>query len=440
MDKSKKYIIKTYGCQMNELDSERISYMLSNLGYEETDVLSDANLIIYNTCIVRKNAELKVYGHIGAMKALKLENPDLVIAVCGCMMQIEDSQLEIKNKYPQVDIVFGTKNITSFPYLLEQHELSNERIFEVEESDDIDEVQKAVRKNNFSAYINIIYGCDNFCSYCIVPYTRGRESSRDTDSILKEIESLAEEGYKEITLLGQNVNSYGKDLHPCCSFAELLRKASQIDGIERIRFMSSHPKDLSNELIDEIARNDKICKHIHLPLQSGSTDILKAMNRTYSKDDYLNLVDRIKNKIPDVSLTTDLIIGFPGETEQDNEDTIEVIKNTQFDQCYIFKYSRRAGTKAADMANQIEESVKTERFNRVLEEINNSSKNKNAKYINTIQRVLVEGSSKTDEDKFTGRTDTNKIVNFEGDSSMIGTMVDIKITGCTSFALEGELA
>lgn len=440
MDKSKKYMIKTYGCQMNQLDSERISYMLSNLGYEETDILSDTDLIIYNTCIVRKNAELKVYGHIGAMKALKQEKPDLVIAVCGCMMQIEESQLEIKNKYPHVDIIFGTKNITSFPYLLKQHELSNERIFEVEESDDIDQVQNAIRKNSFSAYINIIYGCDNFCSYCIVPYTRGRENSRDTDSILKEIKNLAEEGYKEITLLGQNVNSYGKDLHPCCSFAELLRKISEIEGIERIRFMSSHPKDLSDELINEIARNDKICKHIHLPLQSGSTEVLKAMNRTYSKDDYLHLVDKIRTKIPDVSLTTDLIIGFPGETEQDNEDTIEVIKKTQFDQCYIFKYSRRAGTKAAEMPNQVEESVKTERFNKVLEEINNSSKNKNAKYLDTIQKVLVEGRSKTDENKFTGRTDTNKIVNFEGDSSMIGKLINIKITDYTSFALEGKLA
>lgn len=436
----KKYIVKTYGCQMNELDSERISYTLANLGYEETDILSEADLIIYNTCIVRRNAELKVYGHLGAMKSLKRDNPNLIIAVCGCMMQIQESQEEIKKKYPHVDIVFGTKNISSFPYLLERHINTKERVFEVIESDDIDEVQNALRKNSYSAFINIIYGCDNFCSYCIVPYTRGRESSRDPNSIIKEVNSLAKEGYKEITLLGQNVNSYGKDLNPCINFTGLLKKVSQIEGIERIRFMSSHPKDISDELIEEIASNSKVCKHVHLPLQSGSTRVLKEMNRTYTKDEYLNLVKKLKDRIPDVSLTADIIVGFPGETDEDLEDTIDVIQKSCYDQCFLFKYSKRVGTKASIMPNQIEESIKTERFNKVLKEINKYSKKNNSKYLGTIQKVLVEGISKTDDNMLTGRTDTNKIVNFLGDISLIGEILDIKIVGFNSFALEGEIA
>ena len=392
MTNNKKFIIKTYGCQMNELDSERISYMLNELEYEETDNINNADLIIYNTCIVRENAELKVYGHVGAMKALKEKKPDLIIAVCGCMM------------------------------------------------DDVDEVQKALRQSNYSAYVNIIYGCDNFCTYCIVPYTRGRETSRNQKSIVKEIKDLAKEGYKEITLLGQNVNSYGKDLVPCTSFSNLLEVISEIEGIERIRFLSAHPKDFSDDLIDIVASNPKICNHIHLPLQSGSTRVLKDMDRTYSKEDYLDLIRKIRSKIKGVSISSDIIIGFPGETEKDIEDTIDVIKTAEFDQCYIYKYSKRFGTKAASMPLQIDEETKTRRFQKVLEVINKQGDINNSAYLETIQEVLVDNFSKTDKNKLSGRTPTNKIVNFIGDKSLIGQIIDVKIIGYNSFSLEGELA
>ena len=440
MEMTKKYIIKTYGCQMNELDSERISYMLSSLGYEETDVLTEADLIIYNTCIVRKNAELKVYGHIGAMKALKEKNPDLVIAICGCMMEIKEAQDEIKNKYEHVDIVFGTKNINSLPYLLDRNASTKDRVFEVEETDDIDEVQEAIRHSGHSAYINIIYGCDNFCSYCIVPYTRGRETSRSKDSILHEIKSLADSGYKEVTLLGQNVNSYGKDLHPCTSFTRLIQEISQIEGIERIRFMSGHPKDFSSELIDEIAKNPKICPHVHLPLQSGSTRILKEMNRTYTKEDYLKLVDEVRDKIEGVTITSDIIVGFPGETLEDVKETIDVVNKSNFDQCYIYKYSKRVGTKAAEMENQVSEENKSEWFQMVLDAINYNAEENNSNYLNTRQTILVDGVSKNNPDRLTGRTETNKIVNFEGNKDLIGNLINIDIVEYNSFSLEGKLA
>lgn len=440
MTNNKKFIIKTYGCQMNELDSERISYMLNELEYEETDNINNADLIIYNTCIVRENAELKVYGHVGAMKALKEKKPDLIIAVCGCMMEIEESQQEMKDKYRHVDIIFGTKNISSLPYLLEKHKIDKSRLVEVSDSDDVDEVQKALRQSNYSAYVNIIYGCDNFCTYCIVPYTRGRETSRNQKSIVKEIKDLAKEGYKEITLLGQNVNSYGKDLVPCTSFSNLLEVISEIEGIERIRFLSAHPKDFSDDLIDIVASNPKICNHIHLPLQSGSTRVLKDMNRTYSKEDYLDLIRKIRSKIKGVSISSDIIIGFPGETEKDIEDTIDVIKTAEFDQCYIYKYSKRFGTKAASMPLQIDEETKTRRFQKVLEVINKQGDINNSAYLETIQEVLVDNFSKTDKNKLSGRTPTNKIVNFIGDKSLIGQIIDVKIIGYNSFSLEGELA
>lgn len=438
MRRNKKFIIKTYGCQMNELDSQRMSYMLNNMDYEETEDISQADLIIYNTCIVRKNAEQKVYGHLGAMKSLKEKNKDLIIAVCGCMVEVDEYREFIKDKFSHVDIVFGTKNIDSLPYLIRQYELSKKRIFEVDHSDDIDDIQLAIRKDKYSAFVNIIYGCNNFCSYCIVPYTRGRESSRSMDSILAEIKKLAEDGYKEITLLGQNVNSYGKDLHPCTSFTDLLEKVSEIDGIERIRFMTSHPKDLSDDLIDLIAKNDKICNHIHLPLQSGSSKILKKMNRTYDKEAYLALVKKIKDRIPGVAITTDIIIGFPGESEEDIEDTMDVIRKVSYDQCFLFKYSPRVGTKAAEMEDQVDEDIKSDRFDRVLRLINETSYENNCRYKGTSQKVLVQGPSKTDKERLTGRTDTNKIVNFSGSDDLIGQIIDVKIVDNNSFALEGE--
>lgn len=436
---NKKYIIKTYGCQMNEHDSERMSYMLHNLNYIETDKYDDADLIIYNTCIIRENAELKVYGHLGAMKALKDKNPNLIIAVCGCMMQIEEAREVIREKYKHVDIVFGTKNLSSLPYLLNQYLTYNERVIDVEDVDDIDELQKAIRKDKHSAYINIIYGCDNFCSYCIVPYTRGRESSRSESSILKEIAQLGEEGYKEITLLGQNVNSYGKDLHPCTNFSSLLNNISKIDTIERIRFMTSHPKDLSDELIEIMKSTDKICKHIHLPLQSGSTRILKEMNRKYTAEQYLEKVNKLREAIPDIAITTDLIIGFPGETDDDFNDTMDMIEKVRFDQAFMFKYSRRIGTSAAKMNNQVDKNITSERFQKLLDRVNDICYEKNSLYQGTTQKVLVEGTSKNDESTLTGRTDTNRIVHFKGTESYIGDIVNVKITDYNSFALEGEL-
>lgn len=436
---NKKYIIKTYGCQMNDHDSERMSYMLHQLQFEETDTYDDADLIIYNTCIIRENAELKVYGHIGAMKSLKEKNPNLIIAVCGCMMQIEEAREIIREKYKHVDIVFGTKNLSSLPYLLNQYLTSNERVFDVDDVDDIDEIQLASRKDKYSAYINIIYGCDNFCSYCIVPYTRGRESSRSEQSILKEIEQLGREGYKEITLLGQNVNSYGKDLHPCSTFSSLLDKISKIDNIKRIRFMTSHPKDLSDELIEIMKNTKKICNHIHLPLQSGSTEILKKMNRKYTAEDYLEKIRKIRAAIPDIAITTDIIIGFPGETDEDFKETLKLVEEVRFDQAFMFKYSRRTGTSAAKMENQVSDSIISERFQILLDRINDICYENNSKYVDTVQEVLVEGESKNDENTLTGRTDNNKIVHFKADKSVVGEIVNVKIKDFNSFALEGEV-
>ncbi|MDO5717559.1 MAG: tRNA (N6-isopentenyl adenosine(37)-C2)-methylthiotransferase MiaB [Tissierellia bacterium] len=436
----RKYIIKTYGCQMNEHDSERMSYMLQNLDYTETDSYDDADLIIYNTCIIRKNAELKVYGHLGAMKALKKKNPQLIIAVCGCMMQIKEAREVIREKYKHVDIVFGTKNLSSLPYLLNQFHIAHERIIDVEETDDIDELQNAIRKNKHSAYVNIVYGCDNFCSYCIVPYTRGRENSRSNKSILTEIRSLGIQGYKEITLLGQNVNSYGKDMYPPMSFSELLRQIETIGSVDRIRFLTSHPKDLGEDLIDAMRDLDKVCNHIHLPLQSGSNRILKKMNRKYTIEEYTEKVDKLKSKIPGIAITTDIIIGFPGETEEDFEQTLDAIRKIRYDQVFIFKYSKRVGTGAAKMKDQVDEDIKSRRFQQILDLVNDICYENNSEYLGRIEKVLIEGKSKNDPDKLTGRTESNKIVHLNADDSIIGSIVDVEITGFSSFTLEGKVA
>lgn len=433
------YIIKTYGCQMNEHDSERISYILESLGYTQTEDLMSADLIIYNTCIIRENAELKIYGHLGSMKSLKEKKPELIIAVCGCMMEIEEAREVIRKTYRHVDIVFGTKNISSLPYLITQHLMANERVIDTEAVDDIDNLQKAVRKSDVSAYINIIYGCDNFCSYCIVPYTRGRESSRSAQSILEEVRGLVSQGFKEITLLGQNVNSYGKDLHPCSSFSKLLMELDRLEGLERVRFMTSHPKDFSDELIEAIRQGEKVCEHIHLPLQSGSTRILKEMNRKYTAEEYSQIIEKLRESIPNIAITTDIIVGFPGESDEDFEQTIEMVEKIGFDQAFLFKYSKRTGTRAATMEEQIPEAVKSQRFQRILDRINDICYEKNQHYLDSIQEVLVEGYSKGNKDMLTGRTRTNKIVHFPKGSVQVGELVSLKITGFNSFALEGEM-
>lgn len=438
--KGKKYIITTYGCQMNEHDSETLSGMIEKMGYTATDNKEEADLIIYNTCCVRENAELKVYGNLGALKNLKQKKEDLVIAVCGCMMQQPQVVKEIKSKYRHVDLVFGTHNLFRFPELLINSVESKGMFIEIWDYEgDVIEGLPVNRKYGLKAFINIMYGCNNFCTYCIVPYTRGRERSREVEDIVKEATDLANNGTKEITVLGQNVNSYGKTLEKETDFADLLRELNKIDGIERIRFMTSHPKDLSNRLIDAMAECDKVCEHFHLPFQSGSDRILKIMNRKYTKEGYLNLVKKLQEKVPNVGLTTDIIVGFPGETEEDFKDTLDIVEKARYDSAFTFLYSIREGTPAAKMEDQVDEKVKQERFNRLVEKVNQISGQINQSYLNKVVEVLVEGPSKKDPNRLMGRTRQNKLVNFSGDESLIGKLVNVKIIEPRTFSLNGEI-
>lgn len=438
--KEKKAMIVTYGCQMNEHDSEKLLAMLKEMGYKETSKKEDADLIIYNTCCVRENAELKVYGNLGTLKPLKQKNSDLIIAVCGCMMQQPTVVEEIKKKYQHVDLVFGTHNLHKFPELLVNCRKVDEMLVEVwEEEGEIIEGIQSIRKYDIKAFVNIMYGCNNFCTYCIVPYTRGRERSREVEDIINEVKDLAQNGTKEITLLGQNVNSYGKTLKNRVAFADLLRELNKIDGIERIRFMTSHPKDLSQELIQVIAECQKVCEHVHLPFQAGSNRILRKMNRNYTKESYLALVDKMKLVIPNIALTTDIIVGFPGETEEDFLDTLDIVEKVRFDSAFTFLYSIRKGTPAALMEEQVDENTKHDRFNRLVEIVNKISGEKNQEYLNKEVEVLVEGPSKTDATKLMGRTRQNKLVNFKGDPSLIGKLVNIRITEPKTFSLNGEI-
>ena len=435
----KKYTIITYGCQMNEHDSERIRYILENLGYERTEDLEESDFIIYNTCLVRENAELKVYGQLGALKRLKREKPDMIIAVCGCMMQTGDARDVIREKYKHVDIIFGTKNISMLPNLIDRHLNTGKMIVDISETDLIDEIPNLNRDHDFIGYVNIMTGCNNFCTYCIVPYARGREVSRSPESILKEVKILADNGYKEVTLLGQNVNSYGKNLEEPCSFSNLLRMVNKVEGIERIRFLTSHPKDLSDDLIDAMAECDKVCENLHLPFQAGSNRVLKAMNRKYTQEDYLKLVKKLKSKIPNITLSTDIIVGFPGETEEDFEETLNVVREVKYDQGFTFIYSKREGTKAATMDDQIPRDVSQKRFDRLIEEMYQIFYENNEKMLGETVEVLVEGPSKNNEDILTGRTRGYKLVHFEGPSDLIGKLVQVKINSHNSFSLSGEL-
>ena len=399
-------------------------------------------MILYNTCAIRENAELKVYGNLSLLKHIKENRDDMIIGVCGCMMQQPHVVEEIKKKYSHVDIVFGTHNIYQFPEMLYQQLTSNAgQLIDVWDIDgQIIEGLPTNRKFDVKSFVNIMYGCNNFCTYCIVPYTRGRERSREPKDILDEIRFLANEGIKEITLLGQNVNSYGKTLEQNYTFADLLRDVNDIDGIERIRFMSSHPKDLSDELIDAMAELPKVCESLHLPIQSGSTRLLKKMNRHYSKEDYYLLVDKLRAKIPNIGFTTDIMVGFPGETEEDFLETMEVVERVQYDSAFTFLYSVRKGTPAEKMEDQVPEEVKKERFQRLLEPVNRIAAEKNHAYAGKVVEVLVESVSKRDETKLTGRTRENKLVNFdrpEGD--WIGKIVHVKITNPKSFSLNGEM-
>ena len=436
-----KYMIQTFGCQMNEHDSEKLCAMLDDMGYEKTVFAEECELIIYNTCAIRENAELKVYGNLGQLKANKRKNPDLKIAVCGCMMQQSHVVEELKSKYKHVDLIFGTHNIYKFPELLASSMESEGMIVDVWDVDgEVVEGLRSSRKFELKAFVNIIYGCNNFCTYCIVPYTRGRERSREVSDIVNEIKELVAKGTKEVTLLGQNVDSYGKTLENPVTFAELLRIVNEIEGLERIRFMTSHPKDISDEVIYAIRDCDKVCEFIHLPVQCGSTSLLKKMNRHYSKEHYLEIIEKAKKEIPDVAFSTDLMIGFPGETEEDVLDTIDVVRKVKYDTAFTFIYSKREGTPAARMENQIPEDVKHERFNRVLAAVNEEIAKISKSYQDKVVEVLVEGRSKTDENLLTGRTRQNKLVNFTGGSEdIIGQLVNVKITQPRSFSLQGEL-
>jgi len=438
--RKKLYHLVTFGCQMNENDSERLAGFLGEMGYVETENINDSDVIIYNTCCVRENAELKVYGHLGALKHLKEEKPELIIAVCGCMMQQPEVVEHIRKKYRHVDLIFGTHNLFKFPELLYTAISSNSPLVEVwETAGTIAEGMPIERKNGVKAWVTIMYGCNNFCSYCIVPYVRGRERSRSMEDIINEVRMLGQQGYKEIALLGQNVNSYGKDMKDGTSFAKLLYEIDKIEGIERVRFMTSHPKDLSDELIQAMRDCEKVCRHLHLPVQAGSTKVLKEMNRKYTKEQYLDLAARIKNAVPGIALTTDIIVGFPGETEEDFNDTIDVLEKVRFDSAYTFLYSKRTGTPAAKREDQVPEEVKKRRFDRLLEVQNRISREINDGYMGKEVEILVEGLSKNNDETYTGRTSTDKIVHFKGREELIGKLVTVRIEQVQTWSLFGTL-
>ncbi|MFQ9977077.1 tRNA (N6-isopentenyl adenosine(37)-C2)-methylthiotransferase MiaB [Clostridium cadaveris] len=439
LNKKESFFISTFGCQMNEEDSEKMSGMLKSMGYEKAENKEEASIIIFNTCCVRENAELKVFGNLGALKGLKKKRPDLIIGICGCMMQQKGMAEEIMEKFPFVDMIFGTHNAYKFPEYLNRVKQEGKAVCEIyNEETEIVEGLPLDRESSIKAFVTIMYGCNNFCTYCIVPYVRGRERSRKPEDIENEIKDLVANGYKEITLLGQNVNSYGKGLDEEIDFAKLLRRINEIDGLERIRFMTSHPKDLSDDVIYAIRDCEKICEQIHLPVQSGSDDILKKMNRHYDRERYLSIIEKIKKEIPGVAITTDIIVGFPGESEEDFEGTLDMIKEVEYDSAFTFIYSRRKYTPADMMLNQVDDSVKHERFNRLVEVVNEICAKKNLEYEGKCVEVLVEGPSKNDDNKLMGRTRTGKLVNFTGSKDSIGKFVNVKITKASSFSLKGE--
>ncbi len=425
---------------MNEHDSEKLTAMLKNMGYEETDSYETADIIIFNTCAVRENAELRVYGNLGHIKHIKKTKKDLILAVSGCMMQQPHIVEEIKKKYKYVDLVFGTHNVHNFPKLLSAVYEEKKQIIEVWNSEGrILEGMPYERKLGLKAYVNIMYGCNNFCTYCIVPYTRGRERSREKENIIDEVNKLVQDGVKEITLLGQNVNSYGTTFEEPYDFADLLEDVSKIDGIERIRFMTSHPKDLSDKLIYIIKDNPKVCEYVHLPIQSGSNAILKSMNRKYTREDYLEIVRKLKENIPTVSLSTDIIIGFPGETEEDVDATIELIEEVGYDSAFTFIYSKREGTPAARFEQHIPNDVQHKRFEKMLSVLNKTVIARNKTRMGEVYEILVEDRAKKDTDFLIGRSRENYLITFKGSNDLIGKLVDVKITNPKNFSMEGEI-
>lgn len=438
----KKYNIITFGCQMNEHDSETISGMLQEMGCIETPSKDDADITVINTCSIRENADKRFFGTLGQLKKIKEKKPGYIACVCGCMMQQQHIIDTVKSKYPWVDIIFGTHNIHRFPELLEKVCMEKQKISEVfEDSSDIVEGLPAKRLYRHKSFVNIMYGCNNFCTYCIVPYTRGREKSRHPEDILSEIVRLAEDGVKEVTLLGQNVNSYrGIGKHgDVCDFTDLIYRINELDGIERIRFMTSHPKDLSDKLINAYIDCDKLCNYIHLPVQSGSSAVLERMNRHYTREQYMKLVEKLRDAVPDITISTDIIVGFPGETEADFQETLSLVREVRYDSAFTFLYSIRKGTPAALYEDQIAEEIKHDRFDRLVEAVNEESMKKNRKYEGRVVKVLVDGLSKKDSNTLTGRTEGFKLVDFKGPEELIGNMAEVEITCGKTFSLIGRI-
>lgn len=432
--------VTTFGCQMNEKDSEKLLGILETIGYEEVET-EEADFLIFNTCTVRENANTKLYGHLGQVKKMKERNPQMMIGLCGCMMQEEHVIEKIRSSYKFVDIIFGTHNIFKLAELLKARVDSKGMIVDIwKDTDQIVEDLPSDRKFSFKCGVNIMYGCNNFCSYCIVPYVRGRERSRKPEDIIKEVKQVVSEGVKEVMLLGQNVNSYGKNLENPISFAKLLTMVEEVEGIERIRFMTSHPKDLSDELIEVMAHSKKICKHLHLPVQSGSSRILKLMNRKYTKEHYLALVDKIRTAVPDIAITTDIIVGFPGETEEDFQETLDVVRKAKYDSAFTFIYSKRSGTPAAKMPDQVSEEVVHERFDRLLKVVNETAREQNGKLTGNTELVLVEEIDEKDASMVTGRLSNNSVVHFKGDASLIGKIVPVVLEESKGFYYLGRLS
>lgn len=435
-------LTETYGCQQNENDTERIRGMLKEAGFGFTEDQNEANVIIYNTCAVRENAEQKVFGRLGILKHMKEEREDdVVIGLCGCMVQQKHITEKIRKIHPQVKLIFGTHELYRMPELLYTAMHRKKAVVSIDPSDGaIAEDIPVLHANAQKAWVSVMYGCNNFCTYCIVPYVRGRERSREPEAVLDEVRQLVEKGCTEISLLGQNVNSYGKDLERDVDFADLIRMVNDVPGVKRIRFMTSHPKDLSDKLIYAIRDCDKVCKQLHLPFQAGSDRVLKEMNRHYTKAQYIEMINKVKKEIPGISLSTDIIVGFPTETTEDFKETLDVIRQVEFDNIYSFIYSRREGTPAAKFDFVLTDEEIHKNFDELLKVQNEISKRKNDAYVGRIEEVLVDGVSKTDKNMLSGRCSSSKIVNFPGDESLVGKYVNVKITESRTWSLNGELA
>ncbi len=438
------YCVTTFGCQMNARDSEKLRGILEEIGFEKGGE-EDSDLVLFNTCTVRDNADRKVYGRLGRLKEIKRNHPGMIIGVCGCMTQEKTAAARVKDSYPFVDIIFGTHNVYALAQLLYEHLSKGERVISLlDEAKEIVESLPTDRKYGFKSGVNISYGCNNFCTYCIVPYVRGRERSRRASDILNEVKALAADGVMEIMLLGQNVNSYGQDFIKAgdsgvMSFPELLKRVSQVEGIERVRFMTSHPKDLSDELIEVIAENEKICSHVHLPLQSGSSRVLADMNRHYDKEGYLALVKKLRDRIEDVAITTDIIVGYPGETEEDVEDTMDVIRQAGFENAFTFQYSKRTGTPAAARQDQIPQDVVTRRFDRVLKLVQDTAADRAQRLTGRVLKVLADEKNEKQEDYISGKLDNGFTVHFKGDENLIGKIVNVRLDECHGFYYMGSI-